>query len=88
MADKPEKPEDIDDKTVIQTTPPEAPPHASAPSDPVPPSDTEETVIATTPPEAPQQTAASTAPVPPPPLPAESEDEGLIGVGDPLLIQN
>lgn len=67
MADTPKNPDDDDDKTVIQTTPPEAPVSA-----PVPAQNTEETVISTTPPETP-------APVAAPPALADEEDEGLIG---------
>lgn len=65
MADTPEKPDDDDDKTVIQTQPPEAPPAGATglPS-------TEETVISTTPPEA----ASPVAPGAP-----RTEEEGLIG---------
>ncbi len=70
MADTPEtpkKPEDDDDKTVIQTTPPEAPQTASDSS-----VNTEETVISTSPPQTPPPAAG------PEPIP-EGEDDGLIG---------
>lgn len=68
MADTPETPknsDDDDDKTIIQTQPPEAPTAGATSS-----LNTEETVISTTPPEA-------AAPVPPADVP--EEDVGLIG---------